>query len=258
MRVGAIDYIAKPFDHDELLLIIERSLMQNRMRAQNQSLKQDLKRLVPAENLSHCRGMSHTVEKLVALQDSTRFVALHGECGTGKELLARVTHAHSERCDAPFVVADLPSIPIARMSVALLGGEAPKPDEQFMPGGLLHAAHNGTLVIRHPCVLPQDVQLALAKVLDERSLPGSDGSRSINVRTILISESHLDKQIESGELQSNLANLFNDSEFNTPALREIPEDIITLAEHIQTNSKVWLSALYFLLPIPKSVHLNLA
>lgn len=231
MRFGAIDYIAKPFDHDELLLIIERSLMQNRMRAQNQSLRQDLKRLVPAENVSQCRGMNQIVEQLTVLEENTRFIALHGECGTGKELLARVTHNHSERCEAPFVVADLPSINTERMHATLLGVEAPLLGEDFMPGGLLHAAHNGTLIIRHPSVMPTDVQLALAQALRQRSLPGSAGGRSVNVRTILISESSLENQIGSGILQKNLADLFAENEFSSPALRDIPDDIVTLAEH---------------------------
>jgi len=231
MRFGAIDYIAKPFDHDELLLIIERSLMQNRMRAQNQSLRQDLKRLVPAENVSQCRGMNQIVEQLSALAENTRFIALHGECGTGKELLARVAHTNSERQDAPFVVADLPSISADRMHATLLGSDAPMPSESFMPGGLLHAAHNGTLIIRHPSVMQTEMQLALAQALDQRSVPGSAGGRSINVRTILISENSLAKQLEDDTLQPNLANLFRENEFASPALRNVPEDITTLAEH---------------------------
>lgn len=231
MRFGAIDYIAKPFDHDELLLIIERSLLQNRMRAQNQALKQDLKRLVPADNVSQCQGMNSIVEQLTALEESNQFVALFGECGTGKELLARVTHTNSHRSEAPFVVADLPSIDATRMHATLLGGEAPKPGEDFMPGGLLHAAHSGTLIIRHPSIMPAAVQIALAQALSERSLPTNAGGRSINVRTILISEHSLATQLENGEVQPQLADLFSASEFSTPALRDVPEDIFTLAEH---------------------------
>ena len=231
MRFGAIDYIAKPFDHNELLLIIERSLMQNRMRAQNQSLKQDLKRLVPSDNICQCRGLNNIVEQLTALDRDNLFVALYGESGTGKELLARVAHNNSERCDAPFVVADLPAMQPDRIHTTLLGGEAPKPDEDFMPGGLLHAAHNGTLIIRHPAVIPKSVQLALAQVLEERTVPGNAGGRSINVRTILVSEQSLQQQGDNGSLQPEFANLFNASEYSVPSLREIPEDIVTLAEH---------------------------
>lgn len=231
MRFGAIDYIAKPFDHDELLLIIERSLMQNRMRAQNQALKQDLKRLVPADNVSQCHGMNHLVETLTALDESNQFVALFGECGTGKELLARVAHTNSDRSEAPFVVADLPSIDSTRMQTILLGGEAPIPSEDFMPGGLLHAAHNGTLIIRHPSMMTKTIQIALARALAERSLPSNAGGRSINVRTILISEHSLSKQLDDNSLQPELANLFSASEFAAPALRDIPQDIQTLAEH---------------------------
>lgn len=231
MRFGAIDYIAKPFDHDELLLIIERSLLQNRMRAQNQALKQELKRLVPSDNISQCEGMNHIIEQLTALEESNNFVALFGECGTGKEMLARVAHSNSDRSEAPFVVADLPSIDPTRMHATLLGGDAPKPDEDFMAGGLLHAAHNGTLIIRHPSIMPTSVQIALAQALDERSVPSNAGGRSINVRTILISEHSLYDQLADNSIQPQLANLFAESEFVAPALRNVPEDIVTLAEH---------------------------
>jgi len=95
----------------------------------------------------------------------------------------------------------------------------------------LHAAHNGTLIIRHPSVMPPDVQVAFADVLDQRSVPGNSSGRAINVRTILISESSLEHQLNDGMLQPALANLFNAIEFTSPALRDIPEDIITLAEH---------------------------
>ncbi len=231
MRHGAIDYIAKPFDHDELLLIIERSLLRNRMRAQNQSLRQDLKRLVPAENINQCQSMKQLVSDLSDLNDGDRFIALYGEGGTGKELLARVAHSSSDRADAPFVVADLPSLETSRMETTLLGGDKPTAQEHFMPGGMLHSAHNGTLIIRHPSALPKTVQLSLAQALDERSMIGTAGVRSINVRTIIISETPLADQLEKNLIHENLANLFKQNEFAVPALRDMQTDIILLAEH---------------------------
>lgn len=232
MRYGAIDYIAKPFDHDELLLIIERSLMQNRMRAQNQSLRQDLKRLVPADNVRHSAGMIRTLDKITALKDCHQFIALIGERGTGKELLARMAHANSERHDAPFVVADLPAIDPARAQSTLLGGEPPKPEDTFIAGGLLHAAHSGTLVIRHPSLMQHSVQLALAETLANGPV-GEVGvsGRSINVRILLICETSLEEQVHAGSLRPELANLFSHYEFYAPALRDTPEDIAALANH---------------------------
>lgn len=231
MRYGAIDYIAKPFDHDELLLIIERSLLRNRMRAQNQSLRQDLKRLVPAENINQSQSLKPLVADLFALTDADRFIALHGERGTGKELLARVAHANSDRADAPFVVADLPSLDTTRMQATLLGSDTPMPGEEFLPGGMLHSAHNGTLIIRHPSALPEAAQQSLARALDERSMTGAAGVRSINVRTIIISETPLSEQLERVIIDKNLANLFTDTEFAVPALRDMRSDIMMFAEH---------------------------
>jgi len=231
MRNGAIDYIAKPFDHDELLIIIRRSLMQNRMRAQNQSLKQDLRRLVPAENVMHCHSMQPILDRLRQLNDDQLFLALNGEYGTGKELLARIAHANSDRAEAPFVVADLPSLEPSRIQASLLGGEMPKPDEDIMPGGLLHSAHNGSLVLRHPSSMPHDVQKALALALSERGMAGASGMRSINVRTVLISEHGVEDQQASGELHESLAALFASEDITIPALRHMQEDVLVLAEH---------------------------
>lgn len=231
MRAGAIDYIAKPFDHDELLLIIERSLMQNKMRALNLSLKQDLKRLVPAENIMHCSDMQPTIKQLTNLDNALRFISLHGERGTGKELLARIIHANSDRAEAPFVVADLPSIDPTRMEAYLLGADVPRSGEDFMPGGLLHAAHNGTLVIRYPNAMPMSVQTDIAKTLTSGGMPGRDGMRSINVRTILISEVNLAEQSDSDQLDASLTKLFHGNEFEVPSLRERASDILRLAEH---------------------------
>lgn len=231
MRYGAIDYIAKPFDHDELLLIIKRSLMQNRMRAQNQSLKQDLKRLVPAENVTQCSSMLPLLDQLNQLEENQLFISLHGECGTGKELLARIAHTSSERTDAPFVVADLPSIDPDRIHAFLLGGDTPKANEDFLPGGLLHSAHNGTLAIRHPQCMSEQVQIALAQALSERGVSGRAGIRSINVRTVLIAEHSIEHQLHHGLLNDTLAGLFQQSDWHVPSLRDMNDDIVVLAEH---------------------------
>lgn len=231
MRSGAIDYIAKPFDHDELLIVIERSLMQNRMRAQNISLRQDLQRLVPTENVMHCKGMQPTIEKLFAFDDSQKFLAIHGQPGTGKELLARMLHANSERVDAPFVVVDLPAIEPDQMHTTLLGGDGPTSKENFMPGGLVHAAHNGTLIIRYPNALPQTLQHELAKTLDASGITSESGLRSVNVRTVLISQTSLQHQTQAGELHPMLEELFRSGEVEVPPLDHRQSDILPLANH---------------------------
>ena len=300
MRNGAIDYIAKPFDHDELLLIIERSLKQNRLRTQNQALRKDLARLVPSENLKQCIGMRSLLQQLNSIPESEQFISLIGESGTGKELLARLLHAHSERAEAPFVVADLPATEPSQMADLLLGrlhgnksdfsnatarnanaadvtlnetnahsvqenantdstiATSPEltPDtgmtDSFSPNGLLHAAHNGTLVLRHPSVMSIPLQHDLAAALTAKSMIGYAGERAINVRTIIIADCPVynDKELEdnadvtastndttnaaikaSGELSEPLASLFKQWQLHVPPLRELREDITTLAEN---------------------------
>ncbi len=231
MRSGAIDYIAKPFDHDELLLIIERSLMQNRLRAQNQSLKQDLARLVPSQNVAQCAGTQPLLENLSDLNEQHRFINLHGQHGTGKELFARKLHANSERADAPFVVIDLPAIDADQIQELLLGGENRNDKIALLQSGQIHAAHNGTLTLRHPVAIPLPVQEALASALTLRGLPASGGVRNINVRTIVISDASLSVQASYGLIHPGFAELFEEHQFPVPALSSMPNDIPALAQH---------------------------
>ena len=235
MRAGAIDYIAKPFDHDELILIIERSLMQNRLRSQNQSLKQDLARLVPAENVAQCEGTQPLLAKLEGIDEKQLFISLHGQQGTGKELFARLLHASSERSNGPFVVADLPSMPDGRMLTILLGGGEPQSNDVFPPGGLLHAAHNGTLILRHPAAMPVDVQQALTTALTNQGIKGSVGERKIDVRTVTISDAPLSEQPTSQQQRSGFAELFQEHQYHVPQLSSMRTDIELLARHFLSH-----------------------
>jgi len=100
-----------------------------------------------------------------------------------------------------------------------------------MPGGLVHAAHNGTLIIRYPKALPQPVQHELAETLNARSVSGATGMRSVNVRTILISQTSLQQQSNDGELHPKLEELFRAGEVEVPPLNHRQSDILPLANH---------------------------
>ena len=124
MKLGAIDYISKPFDHDELLLVIDRSLRENRMSAQNAAMRRDLARIYPHSDIStENETMQATVTGLATLADSSRFVMLYGERGTGKELLARMCHEHSSQREGPLVFADLPMHQQDELEALLFGDE---------------------------------------------------------------------------------------------------------------------------------------
>ncbi len=229
MRNGAIDYIAKPFDHDELLLVIERSLMQNRLFAQNLALEQDLNRQLRKHDILRGATVNGVLSKIGELRSSQRFLLLYGEPGTNKEHLARKLHQQSDRQDAPLVVADCPSTDSASMRTLFLGGKTPSGVPTSQPSGLLQAAHKGTLILRYVHVIPLSIQREIAEVLLAGSVVGTAGKRTINVRVIAISYCSVAELLSAKQLDPLLASLFKDDEYPVPSLREQRNDVISLA-----------------------------
>lgn len=238
MKLGAIDYISKPFDHDELLLVIERSLRHNRLHAQNRAMKQDLRRIFPIDDIiGQSATMEGIIQQISTLDDGQRHVFLYGERGTGKELLARLAHEKSERSAAPLVFADLPTYDFAELTPLMLGSEWPNYQSDGVPrAGLIQSAHNGTLVIRNFDFLPLETQNLLADVL-ERNHPGLASlnslskQRQVNVRVIAMNLSSLDDAVETGLISPRIQKLFRDNSFEVPPLRSRREDLLSLSEH---------------------------
>ncbi|MFK7996686.1 MAG: sigma-54-dependent transcriptional regulator [Granulosicoccus sp.] len=226
MRHGAIDYIAKPFDHDELLMIIERSLNQNLMRSQNRALKLNMDRLQPVEH--HVKGteLDKILEAIGHQINHHRFFHLHGESGTYKESLARVMHANGPQQEGPFLVIDV-SIDTSGVAALLLGDSSGDTTV-----GYLQAAQNGTLVIHHPEYLPSDIQQALCKTVSASVLTRQeDGSphSAINVSIVSISEQSIETLLAGGRLIKDYAELFAAKQFEVPPLRQRAGDIAVLA-----------------------------
>lgn len=223
MKLGAADYISKPFDHDELLMTIARSLRENRMSAQNVAMRRELNRLYPQieiESLNSTMQQSIAAIKSVAAED--QFIYIQGERGTGKELLARVCHENSERNKGPLVFADLPMYQTAEIEGLLFGSQK---DDRRPGSGLLQAAHGGTLVVRSISVLTLDQQLALSTQLIE----AKSRRRPPNVRLIVLAIDSPANVVKEGLLHPSLAELFDDNVFPSVPLRDRRNDIAPLA-----------------------------
>ncbi len=240
MKLGAIDYVSKPFDHDELLLVIERSLRENRLSAQNAAMRQDLQRIFPCASFTSVNEpLRKTVKELKALKDEQRFVFLHGERGSGKELIARMVHESGERARGPLLFADLPSYSSTELGPLLFGESASSSTvQQDLPPahkpGLLRAAHAGTLILRNVVELPIPVQKQLVSAVhNPQRSPVADTrtvSRPLDVRIIALNMESIDSALEHGLLDDELASCFENGCYSVPALRDRREDLQDLAE----------------------------
>ena len=227
MRHGAIDYIAKPFDHDELLMIIKRSLHQNLMQSQNRALKLAMNRLQPLEHHVVGTALGQILETVRQQTRHQRFVHLHGENGTHKESLARAIHADSPQKEGPFMVIDV-SMDMSEHAQLLNGGL-----EADSSIAYLQAAQNGTLVIHHPEFLSSDVQRALCTSVDANVLRAQEGGQqrsAINLNIISLSEYSIDALVSENKLIDEFAALFCDNQFEVSPLRQRPVDIANLAK----------------------------
>jgi len=243
MRAGAIDYVAKPFDHDELLIVIERSLSHNRMQAQNTALLMDMERLLPAPAFQRCTDIGSQYEYIQALPKSPRFLLIAGERGVGREWLARLLHWNGERKSGPFVITDTPLLLHKPLEQLLLGGNSGVDRH-----GMLQAAQGGTLVIRQPALLAPELQRKLAATLSRRGLNNSRDGRVFNVQVILVSDQSLVELRRSEMLVDELAELFSEGCIHLKPLREqhehLHELIPALVEHHSKRHNVKTCALH--------------
>ncbi len=226
MKLGAVDYISKPFDHEELLFVINRSLRENRLASQNSAMRRDLERIFPHHEISTDNGLlGQTIDALENLTERDLFVYLHGERGTGKELLARLCHETGERLRGPLVFADLPLYSADQIDAVLFGTQ--KVDEHTHRRlGLVQAAHGGTLVLRSIATLPLQTQYKLLQLTDSNV----NHSKPLNVRFIALGTEQLESRVADGLIDENFAALFSRNAYAVVPLRERREDLLPLAE----------------------------
>ena len=219
MKLGAVDYISKPFDHDELLLMIDRSLRENRMSAQNAAMRRDLARVYPHDDISTANEtMQSTIDGLADLHDTDRFVLLYGDRGSGKELLARMCHERSARSMGPLVFADLPIHDPAELDRVLFGDS----NGGASQSGLVQSANGGTLVLHGSELLTAELQ---RKFVELASTHGK--AISLNTRVVALTAT-LPEPTDLG-FSAEFIDLFTRC-FPVLPLRERREDIRDLSE----------------------------
>jgi two-component system, NtrC family, response regulator HydG len=234
MKNGAYDYIVKPFDPDDLSMLVKRAAEHRSLRAENLRLKKSLETAAaPPPLLGTSPAMRHVVELVgtVAASDST--VLITGESGTGKEVVARAIHAASPRRYNPMVVVNCGALPEGILESELFGHEAGAfTGARARHKGKFEVAEGGTVFLDEIGEVSPKVQVELLRVLEEKVVTRLGGQAPVPVDFRIISATNLDLQaaVKEGRFREDLYWRLNVVHIHIPPLRERPEDVPVLAE----------------------------
>mgnify|MGYP000141493681 FL=1 len=226
MRMGAVDYISKPFNHDEMLMVIERVLQNQQERKSRDALKKDISEIYPVDEIvGKSEGMMQMFQRInkVAPTDST--VLIIGQSGTGKELVARALHAKSRRSNAPFVTFSCASVSKDAMELELFGVNRRSSDENGRRC-LIDEAEGGTLFLDEIGELPLSAQGRLLQLLQSGE---HESSGKNNIRIIAATHQDLRKLVQEEAFRSDLYFRLRVIEITPPALCERGDDLTLLA-----------------------------
>lgn len=235
MKTGAIDFLQKPVDTDHLLLIIERSLEQTRLRTENILLREEFsKRYGFPRIIGESPTIRRTVGEIQRVATTEATVLLLGESGTGKELFARAVHHLSLRRTAPFVAINCAAIPETLIENELFGHEkgafTGAHDRRL---GKFELAHGGTIFLDEIGEMPISVQGKLLRVLEERTIDRIGGRMplQVDVRVVAATNKELKSAAEKGDFRLDLFYRLAVFPVEIPPLRQRENDVLLLAAH---------------------------
>lgn len=236
IKQGAVDYIAKPFDHDEMLITINRVLSERQTSRQNKALKADLQRCFPIGGMiGRCAPMQAVFSRINKVAPTDTTVLIQGESGTGKELVARAIHEESQRSHAPLITVNCAAIPEGLIESELFGhvkGAFTGATEGHQ--GMVEAADGGSLFLDEIGELPLPAQSRLLRVLQDGEIRrvGSSKSRLVDIRLIAATNRNLKQLAIQGLFREDLYFRLQVMEISLPPLRQRGEDISELSEYL--------------------------
>ncbi len=235
MKKGAVDYLLKPFEPDELSLLIEKILTSKARDLENLYLKETIKDRIRFDRLiaqsKNMQGVFDLIKRVAPLECT---VLITGETGTGKELVARAIHSHSQRREGPFVAINCGAFPEQLMESEIFGHERGAfTDAKEQRRGKLELANGGTIFLDEVGELSFKMQVNFLRVLEEKLFYRVGGSRpiSLDCRVIAATNRDLKKAIREGIFREDLFYRLNVFSIHLPPLRERKEDIPLLARH---------------------------
>lgn len=239
MRLGAYDYLTKPLERVELVLVVERAAEKRDLRLKGQRLKQELFRQVSSGLVVKSLAMRHVLDIVskVAASDST--VLIRGESGTGKERIARLIHHQSARGDRPMQSINCAAFPETLLESELFGYEKGAfTGAQGRKIGIIEAASSGSLFLDEVADMSLSTQAKLLRVLQEKEIRriGSTATVAVDVRIIAATNKNLEEEIGKRTFREDLFYRLNIIPIFIPPLRERREDIPALVEHFISQS----------------------
>jgi DNA-binding NtrC family response regulator len=236
MRKGAYDFITKPFDHETIVVRLDKALERSCLIQENYRLQMACQdRDAFQELVGNSQVMKRLYETIQMVAKSDLTVLITGESGTGKELVARAVHNLSNRSNNVFVAVNCPTLPETILESELFGykkGAFTQATQDKI--GLFQEAHKGTIFLDEIGDITPAIQIKLLRVLQEKEIKplGDTKSMTVDVRIIASTNQNLDEKIKKGEFRDDVFYRLNVLPVNLPALREHPEDIPLIANHL--------------------------
>ena len=248
LKLGAYDYIVKPFDLNELKALIHRTLELNRAKKQGIDLSHKIE-LYNADNndhiLTNSPNMMELCRNIAKVSQTKTTVLISGESGTGKELVAKTIHFYSTRSTGPFIKVNCGALPETLLESTLFGHEKGSFTGAFQRQlGLFERAHLGTLFLDEVGEMSTNLQVKLLRVIQEKEFEPIGGSKLIKTdfRLITATNRNLQELVEAGKFRQDLFYRLNVMALDLPPLRDRQNDIMLLARYFanqfcQENSK---------------------
>jgi DNA-binding NtrC family response regulator len=239
MKQGAVDYISKPFNHDEMILTVKRILDRTSVEQQNSLLQKEVARYYPIDGMiAHCEPMLEVLERVRRVAPTDTTVLIQGETGTGKELVARAIHSQSNLRKRALVSVNCAAFAETQIESELFGHERGAFTGALqMKKGLIEAANGATLFLDEIGELPLDAQGRLLRVLQDNEIRRVGSNKVIKVRVRVLAATHknLAQMVADGRFREDLFYRLNVFEITLPPLRERDSDIRLLADTILTR-----------------------
>jgi DNA-binding NtrC family response regulator len=235
MRKGAFDYLTKPLEKDELLLVLRRAMERAHLVRENRMLREQLRDRFRLENIVGAHGSMQDVFRVVhKVAASASTVLIYGESGTGKELVARALHHESDRRARPFYAVNVAALPESILEAELFGhekGAFTGADARKI--GLFEQASGSTLFLDEVGDLKRDLQVKLLRALQEREILRVGGTERVrvDVRIVAAANQDLERAVREGRFREDLYYRLNVIPIALPPLRERRTDVPLLVEH---------------------------